>query len=247
MGDDGLPLPQEFIRHGNAFIEQPAWIFPQVDNQPFDRVLAEPVQCGFELMAGVFVELIDIHVGDARLQPQPVLHALARNLVAYDVERQRLFHAVPHDDDLHRRSARAFQQVGDFGGGQIVGFLVVDFDNHVARPQAGAIGGRSGEGRQHDGLAVARLHLHADAVVVALLLFAQQLEIARIEEIGVRVERAQHARDSAFVDGFVGNQRIGEILFDELVKLGESLQAGADAIFVGGGGCHFDARPINAA
>ena len=52
-----------------------------------------------------------------------------------------------------------------------------------------------------------RPHLHADAVIVAPLVFAQELIIARIEEVRVRIERAQHARNGALVNGFVGIDR----------------------------------------
>ena len=52
------------------------------------------------------------------------------------------------DDNLDLGSARPFQQVGDFGGVQIVGLLVVDFDDHVARPNACLIGRRTGKGRE---------------------------------------------------------------------------------------------------
>ena len=92
---------------------------------------------------------LDVDVGDARLQPERVRHAEARDFVANDVERDGLVDAFAADRHLHLGAARPFEQVGDFGGGQTVGLLVVDFEDHVAGPQAGLIGGRSGE-RRHD-------------------------------------------------------------------------------------------------
>ena len=151
-----------------------------------------------------------------------------------------------HDGDL--RAARTFQQVGHFGGGEVVGGLIVHLHDDVARPQARAIGGRTGERRDHDGLAVERPHLHADAEVVALLVFAQELVIAGIEEIGVRVERAQHARDGALVDGFIGIHLVGEVLFDQAIDAGEGFQAGADFVAaVADGGRRLDLGSEDAA
>ena len=52
----------------------------------------------------------------------------------------------------------------------------------------------------------------------------------------MRIEHAQHARDGAVVDGFVGADRFGVVLLDEVVHLRKGAQAVAD-IAVGDGGC----------
>ena len=50
---------------------------------------------------------------------------------------------------------------------------------------------------------------------MALLVLAQELELLRIEEAGVRIERPGHAGDRTFIDRLVGSDLIGEILFDD--------------------------------
>src|SRR4029077_586697 len=49
-----------------------------------------------------------------------------------------------------------------------------------------------------------------------------------IEEIGVRVERVQHAGNRAVIDGLVRVDRFGVVVLDDLVDLGELLQAVLD-------------------
>ncbi len=133
------------------------------------------------------------------------------------------------------RAARPFQQIGHFGGGERVGLLVVHLQNHVAGAKPGLIGRRSAERRDHDGLAVARGHLHPDAVVVSALIVAERLKILGIEEIGVRIKRPQHARNRALVDALVGGDLVGEIVLHQLVHFGELLDVGLE-VFLGTAG-----------
>ncbi len=61
-----------------------------------------------------------------------------------------------------------------------------------------------------------RPNLHADAEVVALLVFAQQLIVARIEEIGMRIEGAWRARNGALINGLIGVDLVGEVLLHQV-------------------------------
>jgi hypothetical protein len=49
----------------------------------------------------------------------------------------------------------------------------------------------------------------------------------------VRIERAKHARNRAFVDGLIGIQRVGEVFLDYAISLGKRLEAALDIVFVG--------------
>ena len=80
---------------------------------------------------------------------------------------------------------------------------------------AGLVGGRPGEGINHDDFIVARADGHAHAVVLAALVFAHQRVGLGIEEIGVRIERVQHAGNRAVVDGLVRVHRLGVVVLDE--------------------------------
>ena len=247
MGNDGLPFLQELVGYRDAFVEQAAWVLAQIEDQAMNVVLAQLLQAVFQLLASIFSELLDEDVGDAGLQPDGVFNAAARDFVADDREVDGLIAAFARNHDGDLRAARTFQQVGDLGGGQVVGGLVVHLHDDVARPDARAVGGGAGERRDHHGLAVERPHLHAHAEVVALLVLTQELIIARIEEIGVRVEGAECARDGALIDGFIGIHLVGEVLFHQAVNAGERFQAGADVIAIGDGGSRLDLRSEDAA
>ena len=87
------------------------------------------------------------------------------------------------------------------------------------------VGGRASEGKDHDHFIVARSHRHAHAVVLAALVLAHQGVRFGIEEIRVRIERVQHARDGAVIDGLVRVDRLGVVLLDDGVDVSELLQA----------------------
>ena len=69
---------------------------------------------------------------------------------------------------------------------------------------------------------LARRYGHANAIVAALLLFLETGVLLGIEEIRVRVEDAEHIGNRAIVDGFVGVDRSGVIMFDYRKNLGEA-------------------------
>ena len=69
------------------------------------------------------------------------------------------------------------------------------------------------------------------------LLFAQHRIRLGIEEVRVRVERVQHARDGAVIDGLVRVHRLGIVLLDDVVHLGKGVQVVAHiAVPAAGGG-----------
>ena len=164
------------------------------------------------------------------------VHAVARDFVAHHAELQRLFRAFAQDGDAHRGALGALQHVGHFAGGQVVGGLAVHGDDHVAWADAGAVRRRAHEGRDHDDLIIARAHRHAHAVILAALLFAQQGIGLGIEEVGVRIEHAQHAGNGAVVDGLVRVHWLGVVLLHDVVNLGEGAQAVAHIGIAAGSG-----------
>ena len=57
------------------------------------------------------------------------------------------------------------------------------------------------------------------------MIFPQQGIRLGIEEVGVRIEHVQHARNCTVVDGFVRIHWLSVILLDDVIDLGELLQA----------------------
>ena len=82
----------------------------------------------------------------------------------------------------------------------------------------------------HDGAIAARAHHHSDAVVVAALIFAELGEFLGIEEIRVRIQRVQHSRNRAVVNGLVRFYLIREILLHRVVDFRERFKALGDRI-----------------
>ncbi len=126
------------------------------------------------------------------------------------------------------RAFGSLEQVGNVGSAHVVGGFAVDRDDHVARMNAGLVSRRSHERDDDDDLVVARANRHADAVILAALLFSQQGIRLGIEEVGVRIERVQHARNRAVIDGLVRVDRLGVVVLDDLIDLSELLQAVLD-------------------
>src|SRR5713226_3275864 len=94
--------------------------------------------------------------------------------------------------------------------------------------------------RNHDDLVVARADRHAHAVVFAALLFPQQGIGLRIKEVRVRIQRMQHSRDRAVINGLVGAHRLGVVFFHRFINLGELLVAVPNVGIAAGRGCGAD-------
>ena len=169
-----------------------------------------------------------MHVADARLDQEVHVDAVARNLVAHQGELHRLLDAFARDADVNRCALGALQHVRNVAGTHVLGGLAIDGDNHVARMNASLIRGRAGEGVNHNDFVVARADGHADAVVLAALVLAHQRVGLGIKEVRVRVERVQHPGDRAVVNGLISIHRLGVILLDESVNIGELLKAVLD-------------------
>jgi len=99
-----------------------------------------------------------------------------------------------------------------------------------------------------EGVDIPRLAVGVYATSVSTaLFFAQAFEVFRIEEVRVRVQRAQHLRDGAFVDRPVRAHRIREVLLDCGVDLSEFLCAGLEVVVGSGGRGRSQPRTIHAA
>ena len=103
---------------------------------------------------------------------------------------------------------------------------------------------RSLERFNNDCLAIARLNAHSNSVVMAFLILPQKLEFVRIEEVGVGIERPEHAGNGALVDGLIGTERVGEILLDQAINFREALSALIDIVFGSGSRSDYQARSV---
>ena len=115
----------------------------------------------------------------------------------------------------------------------------------VTGAEAGVVGGGADVGSHDDGVIFAGGDDHADAVIFAALVFSKQCELLGVEEIGVRVEHAQHAGNGALVDRFVDVDGVGVIVLHDVEDAGEIMDGGL--IVVGGGGGGADVGAVNGA
>src|SRR5205814_6288963 len=90
---------------------------------------------------------------------------------------------------------------------------------------------------------IARPDGHADAVVLAALVFAEERVRLGIKEVGVRIEDVQHAGDGAVVDRLIGIHRLGIVLLDYAVNVSELAQAVAHIGVAAGRGRRSDLLP----
>src|SRR6059036_4154943 len=117
---------------------------------------------------------------------------MPRYLVAGHGENELLGIALTRNGDLYDGSLRALQHVRHFGGGQSIGGLVVDFDNHVTWADSRVVRRRASIRRHNHGVVVARRDDHAYAVVLATLVFTKEGELLGIEE--TRMGRSEERR-----------------------------------------------------
>src|SRR5260370_12829387 len=170
---------------------------------------------------------------------------MAGNFVAGDGEHQRLRVSFTRNSDLDDGALGALEHVGDIAGGQPIGGLGVNLDDDVAGTNAGVVGGCPDVGSHGDGVVLAGGDDHADAVVVAALIFAEESEVAGVKEIGVRVEHAEHAGNGALVHGFVDVDGLGVVGLHDVQNTGEVADGGLVIVSGGRGGPNIG--PVNAA
>ena len=233
MGNDQLTPLQEFVRHANAFAEQASGIAAQIEDQALQ--IAELIKRVGDLVFRGFVEAADVHVADAGLDQEMNVNAITRNLVADQRELHWFLDAFARDADVDGGAFGSLEQIGDVAGAHVLGGFAVDGNDHVAGMNAGFIGGCPHEGEDHDDLVVAWSHGHAYAVVFTALVFAHQRVRFWIEEIRVRIEGVQHARNRSVVNGFIGIHRLGVVVLDDGIDVRELLQAVFDVGVAGKG------------
>src|SRR5579863_9234686 len=113
--------------------------------------------------------------------------AVARDFIANHGELDRLVGTFADDGDMDGSSFGSLKQIGYVASAHVIGGLAIDGDDDVSGANARTISGCASKWGNDDDFVVARADRHADAVVLAALIFAQQRVGLRIKEIRVRV------------------------------------------------------------
>ncbi len=233
---------QKLVSHAHAFVEQAARILPQIENQSLQ--VAHLIERIRDFMFRRLVESGDVHIADSRLDQEVQVDAVTRNLVAHHRELERLVRAFTQNRDVDSSALGTLEQVGYIASAHVVGRLAIDRGNNVARPNSRAIRRRSHKRRNHNHFVVARPDRHAHAVIFSALIFAQQGIGLGIEEIRVRIQHVQHARNGPVVDRLIGVHRFGIILLHHVIHSGELPQAVADIRIPTGSGRRIQLLPV---
>ena len=201
-GDDGAGL-EEGVGDLDGGGEQAAGVVAHVEHHAAHAGLLELGELGPQLLAGGLGEVaVDLHEADLDRVPLGVdarqdvtLDAVEGDHVAGDRDLLDLVVAVAahvEGDDRARVAAHAVDGLREAHGD---GRLLVDLDDAVAGLDAG-LGGRVAVDHADDGdLGVAHADLDAKAAEAALGVGLHGVEVVGAQQVGVRVEGAEHALD----------------------------------------------------
>ena len=177
-------------------------------------------------MRGRLHEVRDVDIPNARPDHERNIHRVLRNLIANQVERQRLGRALASHRHRNMRPAWPLQQGSHRSRVHILRRLAIHRENHIARMDTRPIRRCSLHRRHNHNLIVLRLNPHAYAVVLAALVLAHLRVALRIVEIRMWIEHMQHARNRPIVDRLVhlvGVQFVGVVLLHQRVDVRELL------------------------
>ena len=224
MRDDQLVLIEEHVRDRDSLVEQASGIAAQVEDEAVELGHVQHLQGGCHITICIFAfESGQTDIPDARPHEKCDVHCMAGNLIARQSEVHRRILAFADHAHAYHRSLGPFEQISDFGGSQALGGLAINYVDDVAWTNAGFRRGRAGHGSKDHGMVLTHADGHAHAVVFAALAFANQCELSRIEEGGVRVEHAQHSGNGAFIKSAIGVDRDGIVLLNDGEHAGQIL------------------------
>ena len=225
---------EKFVGHPHTFAEQAAGILAQIEDKTLEFALRlETLERLSDLVLGSFGEAVYVHVADARLYFKRKVDAVAGYFVANDSKFEWLVGAFTDDRDVDCGSFCTLEQVGYVAGRHVVGGFTVNCGDHITGSNAGFVCRSANERSDNDDLIIPRTYRHTHAVVLAALIFAQKCVLFWIEKVGMGIQDPQHSWDSAVIDRLIRVHRLGVILLDEVINLGEFTQIVANFTVTG--------------
>src|SRR5678815_1885912 len=120
MRNDQLSLAQELVSHANAFTQKSAGILPEIQNQTFQISHFIERLCDFVFRC--FLKSGDVHVTDAGPNQEMQIDAVARNLIAHDIEVERLVRTFAQNCNADRCTFGSFQELSHIAGAHAVSY-----------------------------------------------------------------------------------------------------------------------------
>ncbi len=136
LRDDGLALGEQVVADLDRLAQQAAGVIAQVKNEPMQ--VLEAVDGVDHFLGRGFLELGEMDVAHTGPNLVGQIDGGVRNLIAHQVEDQRLGLPLANHGDLNVCAFGSLQRFGDEVGGHAVGRFAVDGRDHVAGPNAGA-------------------------------------------------------------------------------------------------------------
>src|SRR5437899_11709226 len=98
MRNDELSFVKELIGNAHTFIQQSAGILTEVENEAFQ--ISKLVERFLNFLFRGLVKSGDVHVTDAGTNQEMQVNAIARNLIAYHSEFNRLLRALAQNRNV---------------------------------------------------------------------------------------------------------------------------------------------------
>jgi hypothetical protein len=108
MGNDHFTFGNQVIHHRDSLRQKTARIAAEIQHQTFQMILIERFHAIFEFTTGRLIELFDVDITNAGLQGENLRNTLPADLIANDVEYDRLLDPFAGNLDLYRGSLRTF-------------------------------------------------------------------------------------------------------------------------------------------
>ncbi len=215
VGDHHLAVAQETPSHGYRFVDQPAAVVAQIQNQPGGILFAQLGQIVFHVLGDVLrFKAVDVEINDARLPPERVHHT-GFDGAAGDIHGDGVRHSFAPHRNPHLGAARPAQQVGHGGRFQGTGVFIVHGHDHVTAAQVRSRCRRAREGAYHHHVGLIHADLHPHPEILRPLAPLHLAILGRIDEHRVWVEGVQHAGNGALVEGLFRRHRIRVVLFHQ--------------------------------
>jgi len=229
--EDDSPGFDKFATDVDGTVEESPGIIPHVENKGVHAFLLKLVEGIRKLHRGWFAELENARVthtigsGETGVEDAGILNRRLLDHLTLHLKLVQFLRCRAPYRESERFTRPALEHVDRLSDPDILGKLVVDLENLVARENPGT-GSRPVLTRGHDGESITlRRDGDADPLIGAVCLPLQLVENFRLHELAVRVEISEHAFEGA-VDEFLVGDFIGinVTLTDCFKHFGEEFQ-----------------------
>src|ERR1017187_6839085 len=191
-----------------------ARVVAQVEHQAGQMLSAQFFDGAADVLAGPFIETGSPDIADAGANEKCAVDARGLHVFGGHHHPRNPVGARPPDIELRRVLARFGEQLGKLIEIEAVDDMPVDAHDFVARREARFRRRRARQGLQHDDAPRQQRNDRAEALLRGGLHLAELVELAGIEEDGMRIELAQQPRNGALIENLFGGNRCGGILLD---------------------------------